>query len=220
MSITQLPPTLYQKLLIADHPEKESRHVSFSDMNPVKTFRFTDPPNAVSEVPELVRLRAQVRRLENKLKNFEEASTMTRIQSQPTTPSYGDRSVNSPTPKTAPPRSIPANDWAPQNTANPHPPANVRAARQATPAAPVRATPPAPAATQPNPPTRPAVPGRTVEPKPSVFKRILLGAGSLFVIASAPLILAIVPLGPLGLLVPVASLAIGFGLMGIANLIK
>lgn len=219
MSIMQLPPALYQKLLIVDHPDKENRHVSFSDMNPVKTYRVEDPPNAVSEVPELVRLRAQVRRLENKLKNFEEASVMTRIQSQPTTPSYGDRSVNSPTPQTASPRSIPANDWTHGNTINPHPPANVRAAQQARPTATV-AAPPAPAAIQPNPPTRAAIPARKVEPKPSVFKRILLGAGALFIMASAPLILAIVPLGPLGLLVPVVSVAIGVALLSIGNRVK
>lgn len=58
-----IPSSIYQKLLIApqyDVPKK----VVFSDMNPVKTFHYNDPPATISDTPEVARLKARIQALE------------------------------------------------------------------------------------------------------------------------------------------------------------
>lgn len=206
MAVQQIPASVFQKLLITEIAQKENKHVNFSDIYPVKTFRKTDAPIQVAnnfeyKVLELAvsHLKRRVRQLERENKVLRTES-VTSIPATPVTP-RSDRTITSP-PTTA-------NDWTRREIALSHPPANVRAALANT----APRTPPV--ARQTTPPPQEPQPA-----KPSVLKRIVGMAGVLCVIASPLAFFSIVALGPAGIGVALGIAALGAGFMYLAHRMK
>jgi len=219
-----LPPSLYRQLLIVPLDESPKKQVSFSDLNPVKTFYKHHPPSEVSDKPIVQQAIEHIRFLERKIARLESTiergtapvniyppeSTGTfvtpRTSMTPSTPGTA-RSVNAP------------EQWAANDVYTAHPPANVREAIAASSVI-------TPYSVVPAPRTRPRVvrPPRIEEPAAppaSKLKRFLSTASALCFMFGVPLgIVSMVGLGPAGLALAGGAVALSIGLFWLSGKVQ
>lgn len=212
MAVYQISPTLYQKLHIVTPIEKENKHVSFSDLNPIRTFRYTEAPSRVSGQTEEL-LRQQIKRLKRRIRELEtDRNTSQMAQIQPARNSYPISSSVSELSVTSPHRPE-ASDWARREVQLAAPPRNIQAAQIAQ---------PVPA--QPRPVLQrreiPPTPPRVEEPPLSAKKRILLALGVICVLGILPSFAGVVFLGPVGFAITGGLVALGIGFFKVAGKIN
>lgn len=214
--VQPLPPEIYQKLLIINPPPRKEKHVAFTDLNEIRTFRKSDSPRKVSGLPAEKILREEIKHLRRKIKRLEqnkENSQMQPIRTAPVT-SFPETQIPY-TPGTE--RSVtspyrPVTDSAhaplPKKKDLPPPPANVQRALATTPERPARQ------------PVRQTTPPPEQETPPSRAKRFVAFMGAVCAMCAVPAIVSIIALGPAGLALAAGVAVLGFGLIGISSKMK
>lgn len=194
-----VPVSLHNRLRIVPLDDKPlQKKVSFSDLNPIQTFRSNEPPVLLHEHNEVARMRAHIKLLEAQIDRYE---------SPPPTPS--ERSVATSVASFGPSRTAtnPVDAWLNYNAP---PPAQVQRAVAARPAPP------------PQPVQRPAQRQAQRQQQPisktrKFFAKVALGVSILGALGIAPSIAAcfiMLPLGVMGLALSVGCAILGATIYG------
>lgn len=191
--VTKIHPVIADRIQIIP-PSDSPKRVSFSDLNPIRSFHFNEPPILIREKNELSRLRAHIKILESQIERYESLPpTPSQRSAASSVSSFGLSSIE----------SNPIDAWLRHNAP---PPANVQRAVAARPVAPPPVQQPA---------QRPAV--RVPQPKPisktrKFFAKVALGIsiiGALGIVPSIAACFIMLPMGLVGL-----TLSVGCAILG------